>query len=221
MECFFFVIVKLSILYIIDFFLIFVSYPIFKNRLQYRFAKSVIRYFCLRKVFNLPPMASKRLITIFFIGILQVAFAQPSCVIQTRYFSDGLSIKYLAPYTIESSGGETCGLGVEMASASNYVTLAFTSNGAPKQLEGDLVLNFTDKNSLRLPQALVMLNRVKGQQVTQYAYYILEKFMNQILNSKIESVSYTVKGGEIKTIPLKPEMADIVKSGLLCLNPLL
>ena len=66
-----------------------------------------------------------------------------------------------------------------------------------------------------------MLNRVKGQQVTQYAYYILEKFMIQVLNSKIESVSYTVKGGEIKTIPLKPEMADIVKSGLLCLNPLL
>ena len=166
-------------------------------------------------------MASKRLITIFFIGILQVAFSQPSCVIQTRYFSDGLSIKYLAPYTIESSGGETCGLGVEMANASFYVTLAFTSNGAPKQLEGDLVLNFTDKNSLRFPQALVILNRVKGQQVTQYTYYILEKFMNQVLKSKIESVSYTVKGGEIKTIPLKPEMADIVKSGLLCLNPLL
>lgn len=192
-----------------------------KNPLQYRFAKSVIRYFSLQKVFNIPPMASKRLITIFFIGILQVAFSQPSCVIQTRYFSDGLSIKYLAPYTIESSGGETCGLGVEMANASNYVTLSFTSNGAPKQLEGDLVLNFTDKNSLRFPQALVILNRVKGQQVTQYTYYILEKFMNQVLKSKIESVSYTVKGGEIKTIPLKPEMADIVKSGLLCLNPLL
>lgn len=192
-----------------------------KNHLQYRLAKSVIRFFCSRKVFNIPPMASKRLITIFFIGILQVAFSQPSCVIQTRYFSDGLSIKYLAPYTIESSGGETCGLGVEMANASNYVTLSFTSNGAPKQLEGDLVLNFTDKNSLRFPQALVILNRVKGQQVTQYTYYILEKFMNQVLKSKIESVSYTVKGGEIKTIPLKPEMADIVKSGLLCLNPLL
>jgi hypothetical protein len=192
-----------------------------RNHLQYRFAKSVIKYFCLQKVFKLPPMASKRLITILFMGILQVAFSQPACVIQTRYFSDGLSVKYLAPYTIETNGGETCGLGVEMASASNYVTLAFTSNGAPKQLEGDLVLNFTDKNSLRLPQALVMLNRVKGQQVTQYTYYILEKFMNQVLNSKIESLSYTVKGGEIKTIPLKPELADIVKSGLLCLNPLL
>jgi len=193
----------------------------FKNRLQYRFAKSVIRYFCAHKVFNLPPMAYKRLITIFFIGILQVAFSQPSCEIQTRYFSDGLSVKYLAPYAIESSGGEICGLGVEVASASNYVTLAFTSNGAPKQLEGDLVLNFTDKNSLRLPQALVMLNRVKGQQVTQYTYYILEKFTNQILNSKIESVTYTIKGGEIKNILLKPELADIIKSGLLCLNPLL
>jgi hypothetical protein len=193
----------------------------FKNRLQYRFAKSVIIYFRASKVFNIPPMASKRLITIFFIGILQVAFSQPSCVIQTRYFSDGLTVKYLAPSTIETSGGETCGLGVEMASASNYVTLVFTSNGAPKQLEGDLILNFTNKNSLQLPQALVMLNRVKGQQVTQYTYYILEKFMNQILNSKIESVSYTVKGGEIKNIPLKPEMADIIKSGLYCLNPLL
>jgi len=191
------------------------------NHLQYRFAKNVIRYFCLQKVFNIPPMASKRLITILFMGILQVAFSQPSCVIQTRYFSDGLSVKYLAPYTIETNGGEACGLGVEMASVSNYVTLAFTSNGAPKQLEGDLLLNFTDKNTLRLPQALVMLNRVKGQQVTQYTYYILEKFMNQVLNSKIESVSYTVKGGEIKTISLKPELADIVKSGLLCLNPLL
>ena len=69
----------------------------FKNRLQYRFAKSVIIYFCASKVFNIPPMASKRLITIFFIGILQVAFSQPSCVIQTRYFSDGLTVKYLAP----------------------------------------------------------------------------------------------------------------------------
>jgi len=192
-----------------------------KNRLQYRFAKRVIRYFCLHKVFNIPPMASKRLFTILFTGILQVAFSQPSCVIQTRYFNDGLSVKYLAPFTIETNGGETCGLGVEMASVSNYISLAFTSNGAPKQLEGDLVLNFADKKSLQLPQALVLLNRVKGQQVTQYTYYILEKFMNQILNSKIESVSYTLKGGEIKTIPLKPELGDIVKSGLLCLNPLL
>ena len=166
-------------------------------------------------------MASKRLLTLFFIGILQVAFSQPSCDIQTRYLSDGLTVKYLVPSTIESAGGETCGLGVEMSTVSNYVTLAFSSNGAPKQLEGDLVLNITDKNSLRLPQALVLLNRVKGQQITQFTYYILEKFMNQILTSKIESVSYTIKGGEVKTIPLKPEMADIVKTGLLCLNPLL
>ena len=196
-------------------------YPMFKNHLQYRFAKSVIIYFCVRKVFNTTPMASKRLITILFIGILQVAFSQPSCVIQTRYFNDGLSVKYLAPYTIESSAVETCGLGVEMANVSNYVSLAFTSNSAPKQLEGDLLLNFSDKSSLRLPQALVMLNRVKGQQVTQYTYYILEKFVTQILSSKLESVTYTVKGGESKTIPLKPELADIIKSGLLCLNPLL
>lgn len=166
-------------------------------------------------------MASKRLITILFIGILQVAFSQPSCVIQTRYFSDGLSVKYLAPYTIDSSAVETCGLGVEMANVSNYVSLAFTSNAAPKQLEGDLVLNFADNSSLRLPQALVLLNRVKGQQVTQYTYYILEKFMAQILNSKLASVTYTLKGGEAKTIPVKPELADIIKSGLFCLNPLL
>jgi hypothetical protein len=66
-----------------------------------------------------------------------------------------------------------------------------------------------------------MLNRVKGQQVTQYTYYILEKFMTQIMNSKLESVTYTVKGGESKTITLKSELADIIKSGLLCLNPLL
>lgn len=189
--------------------------------LQYRFVKGVIRYFCMSSVFNIPPMYSKRLITVFFIFILQMAFSQPNCVIQTRYFSDGLSVQYLTPTPIETTPEETCGLGVEMANTSFYISLSFTSNGAPKQLAGDLVFRFENKSTLNLPQAQVLLSRVKGQQVTQYTYYILEKFINQLLKNKIEAVTFTLQSGESKTIPIKPESGEIIKSGMLCLNPLL
>lgn len=189
--------------------------------LQYHFVKGVINFLCACRKINIPPMYSKRLITVFFIFILQMAFSQPSCVIQTRYFSDGLSIQYLVPIPIETTPEETCGLGVEMASTSFYISLSFTSNGAPKQLEGDLVFRFENKSTLNLPQAQVLLSRVKGQQVTQYTYYILEKFINQLLKNKIEAVTYTLKGGETKTIALKPESGDVIKTGMLCLNPLL
>ena len=191
------------------------------SQLQYRYLKGVINFFCVDRKINVPPMYLKRIITVLFIFILQMAFSQPSCVIQTRYFSDGLSIQYIAPIPIETTAEENCGLGVEMANTSFYISLAFTSNGAPKQLEGDLVFRFENKSTLNLPPAQILLSRVKGQQVTQYTYYILEKFINQLLKNKIEAVTFTIKGGETKTIPIKPESGDVIKSGMLCLNPLL
>lgn len=163
----------------------------------------------------------KLALTFVFIFIIQIAFSQSTCVVQTRYYSNGLTVQSAATTPIESSADETCSLGVEMASASFYVSLTFSSNGAPKQLEGDLIFRFENKSVLQLPQALSAMNRVKNQQVAQYSYYIFEKFVNQILREKLESITYTLKGGEAKTIVINPSSRDLVKSGLICLNPLL
>lgn len=189
--------------------------------LQYPFNQYVIKFLSTKTVTNKPPMAYKRLIVIFFFGFLHVAFSQPNCVIQTRYMNDGLTVKYIPAVTIDSSATETCGLGIEMANASNYVTLSFSSNGSPKQIKGDLILMFTDKSELRIPHALVNLSRVRGKQVTLYTYYILEKFINQLITKPIETVSYELVTGEIKTIPIKSDNSLLLKSGLMCLNPLL
>lgn len=166
-------------------------------------------------------MAYKRLITIFFVGFLHVAFGQPNCIIKTRYLNDGLSVKFVPPITIDSTSEETCGLGIEMASVSNYITLHFTSSSAPKKLQGDLIIIFTDKSDMRLPQALINLSRVNGKQVTLYTYYILDKFTKQLINKPIESVTYQLQSGEQKTIPVKSDLSYLLKNGLLCLNPLL
>lgn len=189
--------------------------------LQYPFNQNVIKSLLTKTGPNTPLMAYKRFIVIFFIGFLHVAFSQPNCVIQTRYLNDGLSVRFIPPITIDSSATETCGLGIEMASASNYVTLSFASSDGPKQIKGDLILMFTDKSELRLPHALVNLTRVRGKQVTLYTYYILEKFINQLITKPMESVTYELVSGEFKTIPVKADNSLLLKDGLLCLNPLL
>lgn len=166
-------------------------------------------------------MAYKRLITIFFVGFLHVAFGQPNCIIKTRYLNDGFSVKYVPPVTIDSSGDETCGLGIESANVSNYITLHFTSSSAPKTLQGDLVLLFADKSEIRLPQALVNLSRMNGKQVTLYTYYILDKFNNHLINKSLESVTYQVLGGDKKTLAIRSDKSFLLKDGLMCLNPLL
>jgi len=166
-------------------------------------------------------MAYKRLITIFFVGFLHIAFGQPNCIIKTRYLNDGLSVKYVPPVTIDSSVNETCGLGIESANVSNYITLHFTSSSAPKQLQGDLVLLFSDKSEIRLPQALVNLSRVNGKQVTLYTYYILDKFNNHLINKSLESITYQVLGGDTKTVAVRSDKSFLLKDGLMCLNPLL
>ena len=163
----------------------------------------------------------KMLLVILFVFGIEIAFSQPTCVVQTRYNSNGLTILYAATTPIETSADETCSLGVEMASASFYVSLSFTSNGIPKQLEGDLLFRFENKATLQLPQTLSATNRVKNQQVSQYTYYIFEKFVNLFLKEKLESITYTLKGGEAKTIVINPSSRDLIKSGLICLNPLL
>ena len=197
------------------------EYPILVKQLQYTQLSGVIRFRCLKTDANPPTMAYKRLITIFFVGFLHVAFGQPNCIIKTRYLNDGLTVKYIQPVTIDSTSEETCGMGIEMASVSNYITLQFTSSVAPKQLQGDLIIFFTDKSEMRLPQALINLSRVNGKQITLYTFYILDKFTNQIITKPVESISYQLLSGEQKTVSLRSDFSFMLKNGLLCLNPLL
>jgi hypothetical protein len=191
------------------------------NPLQYTQPSRVIRFRHNKTESNPPPMAYKRLITIFFVGFLHVAFGQPNCIIKTRYLNDGLTVKYIQPVTIDSNSEETCGMGIEMASVSNYITLQFTSSVAPKQLQGDLIIIFSDKSEMRLPQALINLSRVNGKQVTLYTFYILDKFTNQIISKPVETITYQLLSGEQKSVSIKSDFSFLLKNGLLCLNPLL
>jgi len=159
----------------------------------------------------------KTLLLLIFTTIFYAGYSQ--CDIKTNNRPDGSTIKYFTPKPVAKTKSHEAGMSLYYNETTKEYTLSvflLYKSGAPKELNGNLLIQTTSNNGLSLKPYTNKLITMNGNEVATSIYLLTQKDIDQLKKYPLKTIS--VNYGDSMIGLTTTENKSLIINEFLCLN---